>query len=496
MSKKVAHIIPPRCDKRWMIREENRSRAEPWPFIVPPALAPEIGALLKVKIPEVDLKVIDANLNDWSVNEVKEQVAAFNPDIIIVQMSGFHIPLDRACAELEYPTIAVITPVAIPREEAIELYNLKTKYFVKNYLESVCVDAVKEFLETGDIVHTKGILVNDVENKILLDTGSASLPDYDNLPIPDFEAYSMGRYIDEREKIEGRRTGTLDSLKGCFFKCSFCSHAAIHEKGKYKSVEYFIKTLKTLKEKYRITHFELFDVEFSADLDRAKEVCKAMIKENLKLSWAAQNRFDLVDQELINLMKEAGCWRIAYGLETVVREFQRSIRKVVDLNRVENVVRWTKEAGIHCKVYLTPGFMGETYETLKESIDFVEKIEPDEFTCGSLIPLPGTGFYKECQEKGILLEKDWSKYKRWQMDRVMLFKHNTFKTFDEYEAMEKWYAAQMRYRLALKKIKRLKNPIQNLKVILNNRKIIQKVEKGPFIEQNKKAYLELQKEVS
>ncbi len=439
---KITYIIPPRINGNWTIREEMRTREEPYPYVIPPFFGPEIAAILDNNINRMNFEVIDANLYNKNHNWIEKKADKLNPDLVISHLSGYNIPQDRKAAELSYPTIAIITPPSIPRKEAINIYNLKTEYFVKYEMEATLLAAVKEFNAKGKIENTPGLIIN--RNKKIIDTGSPKSIDDLELPLPKFELFNYNKYLEERKKYEGKKTAIIQTSKGCVGNCRFCSHTK-YKSIKLRSPENVIGLLKHLQKKYSIERFELLDSSFSLKLSRAKEICHKLIDSELNLKWFTENRFDLLDEELIALMAKAGCEKIGFGLETANKKMQKKINKKIDLKQAKKVLRLTKKYGIESYLHMTPCIPGETFETLQDSIDFILETRPDKIGTGPLFIIPGSDFYNEFKINGKLLELRWEKLRNWQKNNKLLFKHDNFQTFEQFTTAANWFKYKIKF---------------------------------------------------
>lgn len=180
-------------------------------------------------------------------------------------------------------------------------------------------------------------------------------------------------------------------------------------KGKVRSrsVDSVIKELKMLKGigvNCFLVHSDTFTVEkkFVADL------CKRMIDEKLNMQWGCNSRVDTVDPEMLKWMKQAGCWMIAYGIESGSQQILNNAKKGATLDQARNAAIWTNDTGIRVYGYFVIGLPGETFETINETIALAKAL-PITFALfhvGS--PYPGTAFYKEAKEKG------WLNFTKWE----------------------------------------------------------------------------------
>jgi len=110
-------------------------------------------------------------------------------------------------------------------------------------------------------------------------------------------------------------------------------------------------------------------------------------------------------------MKAAGCWQMAYGVETGSQRLMQVIQKGITLEQVEEVFNWTKQAGLNIAAYFMLGLPTETVQESWQTIEFAKHLEPDwaEFTLTT--PFPGTPLFETARHEGRLTSLDWSKFR-------------------------------------------------------------------------------------
>jgi radical SAM superfamily enzyme YgiQ (UPF0313 family) len=117
----------------------------------------------------------------------------------------------------------------------------------------------------------------------------------------------------------------------------------------------------------------------------------------------------MVKPETLKLMKKAGCWQIAYGIESGSPQILEVMKKNITLKQVKQTLRWTKEAGIMSRGNFIFGYIGETKETLQETLDFLLEIDLDYFQQAFLTPFPGSEVSQGISEYGEVVTSDWDK---------------------------------------------------------------------------------------
>ena len=130
-----------------------------------------------------------------------------------------------------------------------------------------------------------------------------------------------------------------------------------------------MQTIRELYYNYSIKEIQFRDDNFLAFRPRLKKLCKLMKEENLGIAWSIAGRVDMINREILRMLKEAGCWQIWYGVESGSQHVLDFLRKGVKLERIKEVIKWTKEAGISTGGFFMLGLPTETSEDIENRRD-------------------------------------------------------------------------------------------------------------------------------
>jgi len=166
-----------------------------------------------------------------------------------------------------------------------------------------------------------------------------------------------------------------------------------------------------------IEHIYFTDDTLTLDRQFILDVCKAILHYNLKFTWESSTRANLVDSGLLGTMREAGCVRLSFGLESADEGVRDIIRKNVPLSAYKRANRLTNRHDIDTVNSVMLGLPGDTRETIHKTIEYVRECrEIKHATFGIAIPYPGSEMWDMAVkgEHGLkLLTKDFSKYQRY-----------------------------------------------------------------------------------
>lgn len=273
--------------------------------------------------------------------------------------------------------------------------------------ELTIVELLDALSGNKDISTIDGLIYRTDGN--LVKTGPRTLiKDLDGLPYPAWDLYpDLSRYY--KPSAFGFRklpSTSLITSRGCPFCCSFCSQSLWGGIYREHSPEYVMEMIRILYHKYGIRDLAIYDDTFGINRMRLVKLCQLLIRERLDLVWSCNLRANMADAEILKLMKKAGCWEIAYGIESGSQKILDFLKKGVKKEEILQAMRDTRKAGIISKGYIMVGTPLETEETLKETLDYALDLDMDLLTVNHFSPFPGTLDYERADRFGYF-NKDW-----------------------------------------------------------------------------------------
>lgn len=171
---------------------------------------------------------------------------------------------------------------------------------------------------------------------------------------------------------------SIRTAKSCPFSCAFCGFPQRAGKYLYMDVDLVEAELNRLQAQ-GVQTLTFLDDTFNVPKKRFRELLRMMVRNKYDFKWNSFFRCDFGDEEIIDLMAESGCEGVFLGLEsgsdTVLKVMNKSLRA----KHVERMVPLLKQAGIISYASFIVGFPGETRETFEETMDLIERVEPDYF---------------------------------------------------------------------------------------------------------------------
>ncbi len=254
---------------------------------------------------------------------------------------------------------------------------------------------------------TKGIAFRDQHGEVQINPDRPFIENLDSLPIPLHDKLPWKKY--KVPIVGGPYTFVLTS-RGCPAGCRYCiKHVTYQASVRHRSPDH------VLKEMYMLKEMGMHHIHFEADLFTVKkefvyDLCNTIIKEGLDLRWSCNSRVDFVDEEELKLMKKAGCFMIAWGLESGSETVLKRARKGTTVTRIQETIAASHRAGIKNWGYFIIGLPGETVETIQQTIDLSKRIPVDIALFHIATPYPGTPFYYEAVANGWINMNQWEDY--------------------------------------------------------------------------------------
>lgn len=395
---------------------------EPKSLAVPLGLA-YLGAVLE---DNYDVKILDAMaegfeeelfLNDGmlryglSSDKMRDKIREFSPDVVGISCLfsvQFVNALDvcRIIKKIDENIITILGgshPSALPQEV---LKEKEIDLVVMGEGEKTLEELLGAINEGADFAKIDGIAYR-VGEDIFVNAKTKYIKDLDSLPFPARHLLPMDKYF-EVNRPHGstalRKPNTVViSSRGCPGRCVFCSiHTVWGKAFRARSAENVLMEIEHLIKRYGIKEVQFGDDNLILDKERAKKIFRGIISRKMNISWNAVGGVALwkLDEELIQLMKESGCYRLSLPIESGDQYvLDNIIRKPVDLNKVRPMIDIANKYHIKTDALFVIGLPGETKKQLQNTFKYVRNLPVDNINFFFATPFPGTELLKICQDK-------------------------------------------------------------------------------------------------
>ncbi|MFH1031509.1 MAG: radical SAM protein [Chloroflexota bacterium] len=217
--------------------------------------------------------------------------------------------------------------------------------------------------------------------------------DMDTLPFLAYHLLPWRKYKPHPPHGRALPFAAIITSRGCPYRCSYCSKPIFGGQFRGQSPERVAEEVSYYVKRFGIKEIAFYDDVFTLNKKRAYTIADEILKRGLKISWTCETRVNLIDKELLRQFKKAGCYSIAYGIESGSPEILKAIEKGITLEQVEETVRMSREVGLQTIGYFMIGSPGESPKTIRETIDFAKKLKLDFVQFAITTPYPGTKLY-------------------------------------------------------------------------------------------------------
>jgi radical SAM superfamily enzyme YgiQ (UPF0313 family) len=408
MAARIVFLEPPYVfwDRTMDRIREGEESITGWGVLVLAAVARQRGHAVAI---------VDAKRGGMTLKEATDQVVALRPDVLGISATTISITNGAQIATAVKERLPhVVTVVGGPHVSAAAGPTMEAfpqlDYGVLGEGE-VAFFALLDALDAGrspggepGVAHRAG------DGTIDLSCRAPYLDDLDALPFPAWDVLGDAfphRFGPSIFNYPCTPIATLVTSRGCPFSCSFCDRSTSGKLGRYHSTAYVLEMCRELAAR-GARHVLFYDDLFTVKKRRVVEICEELIRAELPFSWSCNSHPNLLDIETLRLMKRAGCWQIAYGIESGSQRVLDVVKREVRLPRLRETLRLTRQAGIRARGFLMLGHPTEGVDSLEETRVFLRDVELDQVQITKFTPYPGTPAYPTIQQHGTFTE-DWEK---------------------------------------------------------------------------------------
>lgn len=298
-----------------------------------------------------------------------------------------------------------------------------------------------------------GIQFRD-QGQIVKTATRAYLQDLDTTPFPAWDLFPMDVYLgnvvgapnkdkwDTGADAAEYRSMNVSGTRGCPYKCIYCYHDFLGARYRLRSPQNILDEIKTLIDRYGVRYIDFNDDCFVINRNFVYEFCDLVLKENVKFDWGIAGRVNLVDRELFERIKAAGCISSAYGIESGSQKMLDLMKKKVTVEQAEAALTLTEEFFGENLCTLIIGLPGETRDTVEETIAFCERAKLTPEAVFFATAYPGTELYDIALKRGMIPDEEEYILKLWEQGENMLLNFTDFKD-DELIALKKEMSARV-----------------------------------------------------
>jgi radical SAM superfamily enzyme YgiQ (UPF0313 family) len=354
-----------------------------------------------------DISVLDINAHRWSDDEVEQRLRKAEFEVVgitgMVTEFGAVQRLSRLIKEINHDALIILGGGLATAFPHVVLERTQVDIVVIGEGEVTIRELAESLAEGSSLEKVKGIWYK-LKDNIYATQPRELIKDLDTIPFPARHLFPMERYFQNPvpylRMFDPRVIpANMITSRGCPYRCTYCFHGLWGYHFRARSADNVVAEIKFLHEKYGVTGIFFMDDTFVLDRERVLAICDRLMQEGLNIIWAASGRVNLVDREMLERMRAAGCRAILYGIESGSQQILNEMHKGVTVKQARQAVLNTWQAGILPVGYLMIGMFSETSQTVEETVRFCN--ETGLISGFSYVtPFPGTELYTKAVEIG------------------------------------------------------------------------------------------------
>lgn len=316
-----------------------------------------------------ELELIDAIKENLNSGELIKKIKKIKPDAVLTMISAISLQEDLKIIH-EFNNLGIKVGVSgdLASFEPEKLAKTGIDYIISDFTE-------KQKIRKAVLNKKRGVIKSSKENEFRIGIPKHEL----------FKKYSYSLPYSYYVPVSSIITNF-----GCPFKCKFCNSNNL--KFKKRNISEIMKEFEYLE---RIGIKEAYVRDFTFGVPQIEKLLKKMIEAKVKVKWSCEFRVDIANEKILRMMKKAGCYLIFYGGESGNQKTLDMIEKGFKLEQVENAIKMTKKYGMETLISFIIGFENENLKDIKNTQNFIMKINPDYTSVNILVPRIGSDFRKE-----------------------------------------------------------------------------------------------------
>ena len=281
--------------------------------------------------------------------------------------------------------------------------------------------------ESDSCAKIPGIAFLDEHGLIHQTAPRTQIANLDGQPWPSRDAIDINRYVRTWRDAHGQGSISFITARGCPYKCRWCSHQVYGQTHRRRSAPLVVDEVEWLLNEYSPDMAWVADDVFTIHHGWIREYAAEMRRRALRIPFECISRADRLNEEIVDLLAELGCFRIWIGSESGSQRILDAMERGVKVEQVQKAVELSRSRGIQSGMFLMWGYEGEELQDIEATIAHVKRSKPDIFFTTVAYPIKGTPHYDQVADRLVQL-KPWAE----SSDREAIIKERHPRKFYEY----------------------------------------------------------------
>lgn len=372
-----------------------------------------------------DVHLLDMKVEDWTVERCVEALVELAPDVVglsaMTYEAGCMHALARAVKE-RLPGAVVVCGGPHPSVAAADvLADASVDFVVRGEGEHTFAELLDGLRDgRADWTDCQGISWRDASGVVRHEPDRPPPAKLDELPFPAWDLVDHAKYhkVPRGGVIYAHpEFATMFSSRACPWRCTYC-HNSYGKTFRERSAEHVLAEIELLVTKYGVKELVFMDDIFNFRPARAKAIARGIIERGWKLALTFPNGFrgDILDEELVLLLKQAGMYRCMVAVESASPRMQKVMQKNLKIDKVKKIVDFIAAQGVMVHGAFMLGFPTETEEEMEATIAWAAESSFHTAAFFRVIPFKGTALFQQVEDAGYHLPSDWSRYEPYQSE--------------------------------------------------------------------------------
>ncbi len=350
----------------------------------------------------VSCEIKDYPVQNKTQKDFEDDIRKIEPDWVVVSITTPGLEEDLQLIDSlkqKFPGVHFIAKGAHFNAYQLDRETLKQCPALSAVTRGEYEDVFRRWVEAEDPGDIPGLTFRQGE-EIRKNPGTGKVEDLDTLPFPARDLINNALYC---RPDTGEPQTTIVTSRGCPYYCNFClTHLVSGKKVRLRSPRRIVDEIIECRDVYNIHNFLFRSDTFTINKKWLKELCGLLQEECPDIKWACNSRVDLFTPEVASLLKESGCWLVAFGVESGDQEMLDSVGKDATIQQAFRAMRICKKTGLMSSVYLLLGLPEETPQSFRKTLKMLKKLDPDFVEFFYTYPFPGSRLYKKLVDEGLL----------------------------------------------------------------------------------------------
>jgi len=283
-------------------------------------------------------------------------------------------------------------------------------YVVKGEGEQTLLELVNCLEKKGNPALIDGLYYKS-SGALVRNKDRALIANLDELPFPARHFYNSLNYRYPDALLSPAMP--IITSRGCPAACTYCdSRSVFTRRFRARSVQNIVQELEELVRAQGVKEIHIWDDNFTTIKERVYELRDVIAQHKLNIKFAFPNglRADYVNKELLQALKDMGAYSVAFGVDSGNQRVLDKVNKHITLAQIEHAFTLAKSVGLETRGFFMIGLPDDTPESIRDTVEFAVKLNPDVVKFHILKPFPGTSVYEEFVERGLLLDEDFDNF--------------------------------------------------------------------------------------